>query len=66
MKQYVASGQSYQDEYRIIRPDQRVRLLRVRGQPTMGSAGSAVGLRGIGQDVTEEGATGLNPDPPGS
>lgn len=66
MKEYVASGQSYQDEYRIIRPDQRVRLLRVRGQPTMGSAGSAVGLRGIGQDVTEEGATGVSSDPPDS
>jgi PAS domain S-box-containing protein len=49
----VASGRPFHGQYRIVRPDEAVRLLRVRAQPTMGSAGTAVGLRGIGQDVTE-------------
>ena len=43
----------FNDEYRIVRPDGEIRVLRVRAQPTVGSAGTAVGLRGIGQDVTE-------------
>ncbi len=53
MERSVASGRPFQREYRIVRPDGEVRVLRVRAQPTVGSAGTAVGLRGIGQDVTE-------------
>jgi len=54
MEQSVSSGRSFEDEYRIVRPDQQVRFVRVRAQATIGSTGKAVGLRGIGQDVTEE------------
>lgn len=53
MERSVASGRPFHNEYRIVRPDGQVRVLRVRAQPTVGSAGTAVGLRGIGQDVTE-------------
>ncbi len=53
MEHSVESGSPFEGEYRVIRPDEQIRLLRVRAQPTIGSAGKAVGLRGIGQDVTE-------------
>lgn len=49
----VASGRPFQDEYRIVRPDADVREIRTRAQPTIGSTGTVVGLRGIGQDVTD-------------
>jgi PAS domain S-box-containing protein len=60
MEQSVTSGRPFEDEYRIVRPDGEVRLVRVRAQPAMGSARTAVGLRGTGQDITEAGAA----DPP--
>lgn len=53
MKRSVASGRPLKDEYRIVRPDGGIRAVHVRAEPTIGSAGSAVGLRGIGQDVTD-------------
>lgn len=49
----VASGHPVEDEYRIIRPDGAERWVYVRAEPTVGSAGDVVGLRGIGQDVTD-------------
>jgi PAS domain S-box-containing protein len=49
----IVSGQPFDDEYRIVRPDDVIRSVRARGQPTVGSAGEVVGLRGIGQDVTD-------------
>jgi PAS domain S-box-containing protein len=54
MEQSVASGHSFQAEYRIVRPDGEQRLIRARAQPAMGSDGTAVGLRGSGQDVTDD------------
>jgi PAS domain S-box-containing protein len=53
LEQSVVSGRPFELDYRVVRPDDEVRVVHVRAQPTMGSAGSAVGLRGIGQDVTE-------------
>jgi PAS domain S-box-containing protein len=53
MEKSVESGRPFESEYRVIRPDHQVRVLQVRAQPVIGSAGTAVGLRGIGQDVTE-------------
>ena len=53
MEESVGSGRAYECEYRIALADGRIRWLRARGQPTVGSAGLAVGLRGIGQDVTD-------------
>jgi PAS domain S-box-containing protein len=53
MEQSVVSGRPFEAEYRVVRPDREVRVVHVRAQPTMGSAGTPVGLRGIGQDVTD-------------
>ncbi|MGH9306923.1 MAG: PAS domain-containing protein [Acidimicrobiales bacterium] len=49
----VSRGKTYDDEYRIVRVDGSARVVHVRAQPIMGSDGRAVGLRGIGQDVTD-------------
>lgn len=48
----VASGRPFEDEYRIIRPGGELRWVYARAEPTVGSSGDVVGLRGIGQDVT--------------
>jgi len=60
MEESVTSGRAFASEYRIVRGDGEVRRLRVRAQPTIGSAGTAVGLRGIGQDVTDRSAPAVN------
>ena len=52
MEASVASGQPFEDEYRVVRPDGGVRHVTVRAQPQVSSAGTVVGLRGIGQDLT--------------
>jgi len=52
MVRSVESGRQFNGEYRVVRPDGETHLIRVRAQPTVGSTGRAVGLRGIGQDVT--------------
>jgi PAS domain S-box-containing protein len=62
----VESGRPFEVEYRIVRPDGEVRLVHVRAQPSIGSAGAAVGLRGIGQDVTEQPASTLSRSRPDS
>lgn len=49
----VRSGRAFDQEYRVVRPDHRVRWLHTRAEPTLDSAGTVVGLRGIGQDVTD-------------
>jgi PAS domain S-box-containing protein len=48
----VEFGRQLNGEYRVVRPDGEVHLVQVRAQPTFGSTGRALGLRGIGQDVT--------------
>jgi PAS domain S-box-containing protein len=53
MEESVTSGRPFESEYRVVRPDQQVCVVHASAQPTMGSAGTAVGLRGIGRDVTE-------------
>ena len=53
LEESVASGRPFEDEYRVVRPDEEVRYLHARAQPTIGSAGAVLGLRGIGQDVTD-------------
>jgi PAS domain S-box-containing protein len=52
MEESVASGRPFESEYRIVRPNDEVRVVHARAQPMMGSNGAVVGLRGIGQDVT--------------
>jgi PAS domain S-box-containing protein len=57
MSHSVATGHPFEGTYRVVRPDGHVRVVQVRAQPTLGSAGTAMGLRGIGHDVTDhEGA----------
>jgi PAS domain S-box-containing protein len=58
MVQSVDSGRTFNGEYRIVRPDRTLRVIQVRAQPTFGSTGRAVGLRGIGQDVTAPSGSG--------
>jgi PAS domain S-box-containing protein len=48
----VESGRQFNGEYRVVRPGGEIHLIQVRAQPTFGSSGKALGLRGIGQDVT--------------
>jgi PAS domain S-box-containing protein len=50
----AVSGRSWEEDYRVVLPDDQVRVVRVRAQPTIGSAGAVVGLRGVGQDVTHD------------
>jgi PAS domain S-box-containing protein len=52
MVESVESGRPFNGEYRVVRPDKEIHVIQVRAQPAVGSTGKAVGLRGIGQDVT--------------
>ena len=61
MQGSVASGRPFSSDYHIVRPAGDIRRVRVRARPTVGSAGTAVGLRGVGQDVTEDATTGKSP-----
>jgi PAS domain S-box-containing protein len=51
MVRSIESVKPFNCEYRVVCPGQEVRLIQVRAQPTLGSTGKAVGLRGIGQNV---------------
>jgi PAS domain S-box-containing protein len=62
MEESVRSGRPFEAAYRVECRDGSARLVRVRAQPTMGSAGTAVGLRGIGQDVTGLAEPHITPD----
>ncbi len=53
MERSVASGRSFEDTYCVVRTDRQVRVVQVRAQPTLNSARAAMGLRGIGRDVTD-------------
>jgi PAS domain S-box-containing protein len=55
----VATARPFDEEYRIVRPDGDVRIVHARAQPSVGSAGTSLGLRGIGQDVTDRRAADL-------
>jgi PAS domain S-box-containing protein len=53
----VGSSRPVDLEYRVIHPDQKTHVVWVHANPTLGSDGNAVGLRGIGQDVTDQGGS---------
>jgi PAS domain S-box-containing protein len=53
MERAVTSGRRFEDEYRVLRRDGEVGVVYVRAEPMVGSADVVVGLRGIGQDVTD-------------
>jgi PAS domain S-box-containing protein len=55
MEASVESGRQFNGEYRVVRPDGEIHVIQARAQPTFGSTGKALGLRGIGQDVTPTG-----------
>ena len=53
----VGSSRPVDLEYRVIHPDRKIHVVWVHANPTLGSDGKAVGLRGIGQDVTDQAGT---------
>lgn len=53
MAESVESVRAFDQEYRITRPSDEVRVVHARAQPMIGSDGAVVGLRGIGQDITD-------------
>lgn len=55
IEEAVVSNRAFETRYRVHRPDGSVRFLHARAVPTVGSDGAVTGLRGIGQDVTENG-----------
>jgi PAS domain S-box-containing protein len=54
MENSVRTGRPFEDEYRVAIDDDHGRVVRVRAQPAFGSDGTPVGLRGLGQDVTDQ------------
>ena len=48
MERSIVARRQFEEEHRIVRPDGKVRVVRIWGQPSIGSAGGAVGLRGSG------------------
>lgn len=51
----VEASRPFEMRYRVVRPDGTVRVVHARAVPTLGSDGAVMGLRGVGQDVTEPG-----------
>jgi PAS domain S-box-containing protein len=54
MTQSVHGSRPLDLEYGIVNADDKLRVIRVVATPTVGSDGMAVGLRGIGHDVTDQ------------
>ena len=54
MTESVQESRPLDLEYRVVHPDQKTHVIWVHANPTLGSDGRAVGLRGIGQDVTDQ------------
>jgi PAS domain S-box-containing protein len=54
MTESVGSARPLDQEYRVVHRDQKTHVVWVHANPTQGSDGKAVGLRGIGQDVTDQ------------
>jgi PAS domain S-box-containing protein len=51
MEAAVASGQPFEDEYRVA-DESITRWFAMRAEPAIGSSGDVVGLRGVSQDIT--------------
>ncbi len=49
----IRVGGTYDEEYRIVRPDGAVRCIRDRGFPVRGEDGAVIRLAGVSEDVTE-------------
>jgi PAS domain S-box-containing protein len=71
LRRSIAERSTFDEEYRIVRPDGEVRLFSARATPSIGSDGTTVGLRGMAQDVTDRRptrggtTTGNPPERPG-
>ncbi len=48
------SGQSFECEYRVVRPDGTVRWIRDRGFPVRDENGDVVSYAGVAQDITKQ------------
>jgi PAS domain S-box-containing protein len=66
MLESVRTGRPFEGEYRVVLPDGLTHTVLFRAQPILGSAETVVGLRGLGQDVSDQGTSGLSLDPPDS
>lgn len=66
MEESLQTGRPVELQYRLVRSNGDVHEVQVRAQPTLGSDGSAVGLRGIGQDVTDRPDIRISQTPPSS
>lgn len=64
MTQSVAASTPLDLEYRINDAEDKLRIIRVIGNPTLGSDGKAVGLRGVGHDVTDRSQRHSGSEPP--
>ena len=53
LEEAAARGTPFEEVYAIVRPDGHTRWIHARATATIGSAGTVVGLRGIGHDVTD-------------
>ena len=60
----VGSSRPLDLEYRVRHADEKTHVVRVHANPTLGSDGRAVGLRGIGQDVTDQFGPSEEASPP--
>jgi PAS domain S-box-containing protein len=60
MVQSVELGRPFNGEYRVIRSGREAHVIQVRAQPTFGSTRTAVGLRGIGHDITSDHGAGFS------
>lgn len=49
----VVRGGTYDEEYRVIRPDGSMRWVHARGQPVLDATGYIKGIAGIAADVTD-------------
>lgn len=63
MAQSVVESRPLDLEYRVVHPDQKTHVIWVHAHPTVGSDGRTVGLRGIGQDVTDQAGRTVDPAP---
>jgi PAS domain S-box-containing protein len=49
----IASGTSYELDYRVVRPNGEVRYVEGRGEAVVNDAGQTIRLRGTARDITE-------------
>ncbi|HEX8771901.1 MAG TPA: PAS domain S-box protein, partial [Acidimicrobiales bacterium] len=53
IREALATGQSFGFDHRVALPDASIRIVRARGEVTLGDAGAAVYMAGTAQNVTD-------------